>query len=313
MSIAPSLVMIPSGYKAQKVYSAVPTNGDGDFDFARSTSATRVNKDGLIEEVAVNVPRLDYSDGGCPSLLLEPQETQLISYSNDFSNADWQKYGVNLYYNSAIGVDGTLSATTLSRAAGTTNRINQNKLLVAGNQYTISIYAKADSDKYITIGLIYGTSNYAAVQFDLVNGVVLNSYLAGSFNVYSPKIEKMPNNWYRVSASVSPGINDSYPAFITSNTLWTGGAPGLNDAGSGVSGIYIQNPMFTNSIILTSYIENPSTGTQTRTADTANLNLTSFTLTSITETIGGVEQSPITVIPSTYTIPFGKINKIIMI
>ena len=47
----PSLAMIPSGYKDGKVYSVLPTNGDGDFTFARGSNATRVNKDGLIEDV----------------------------------------------------------------------------------------------------------------------------------------------------------------------------------------------------------------------------------------------------------------------
>ena len=52
----PSLVMIPSGYKSEKVYSVIPSNGDGDFTFTREgasgqPNSTRVNKDGLIEEV----------------------------------------------------------------------------------------------------------------------------------------------------------------------------------------------------------------------------------------------------------------------
>ncbi|MCP4553342.1 MAG: hypothetical protein GY834_15165, partial [Bacteroidetes bacterium] len=47
----PSLAMIPSGYKASKVYSVLPESGVGDFTFSRGSNATRVNKDGLIEEV----------------------------------------------------------------------------------------------------------------------------------------------------------------------------------------------------------------------------------------------------------------------
>ena len=39
----PKLAMIPSGYKEGKVYSVLPTNGDGDFTFSRGSSATRVN------------------------------------------------------------------------------------------------------------------------------------------------------------------------------------------------------------------------------------------------------------------------------
>ena len=62
----------------------------------------------------------------------------------------------------------------------------------------------------------------------------------------------------------------------------------------------------------TSYI--PTSGAiATRLEDVMTVDLTSFSLTSITETIDGVEQTPITSIPSTYTIPQGNINKIVMI
>ena len=74
---APALALIPSGVKAGKVYSVLPSDGVGDFDFTRASTATRINSQGLIETVASNVPRLDYSNGDCPSLLLEPQSTNL--------------------------------------------------------------------------------------------------------------------------------------------------------------------------------------------------------------------------------------------
>ena len=48
-----SLIQIPSGYKSTKLYSIEPTNGDGDFTFARSSSGTRVNSEGLIEVASV--------------------------------------------------------------------------------------------------------------------------------------------------------------------------------------------------------------------------------------------------------------------
>ena len=91
MATTPSIAMIPSGYKDEKVYSVLPTNGDGDFTFARTSTATRVNSNGLIEEVGINKPRLDYSDGACPSLLLEPTSTNKIQYSEEFANGYWTK------------------------------------------------------------------------------------------------------------------------------------------------------------------------------------------------------------------------------
>ena len=91
MATTPSIAMIPSGYKDEKVYSVLPTNGDGDFTFARTSTATRVNNNGLIEEVGINKPRLDYSDGACPSLLLEPTSTNKIKYSEAFGGSYWTK------------------------------------------------------------------------------------------------------------------------------------------------------------------------------------------------------------------------------
>lgn len=91
----PSLAIIPSAYKVEKVYAVLPENGDGDGDFSRASTANRINKDGIIEEMAINVPRIDYSDGGCPVLLLEPQAT-------------------NLYLNSAIMVTQNVTTTAQS-------------------------------------------------------------------------------------------------------------------------------------------------------------------------------------------------------
>ena len=73
-----SLVLTPNGYKASKLYSIKPTSGAGDMTVVRATTATRVNSAGVIESVAINVPRLDYTGGSCPTILLEPARTNLV-------------------------------------------------------------------------------------------------------------------------------------------------------------------------------------------------------------------------------------------
>ena len=55
------------------------------FDFSRASSATRVNKEGLIETVGSGEPRIDFKDNNKGALLLEPSRTNLITYSEDFS------------------------------------------------------------------------------------------------------------------------------------------------------------------------------------------------------------------------------------
>ena len=82
-----SLALIPSGYRDGELYSVLPANGDGDFTHSRGSTATRVNKDGLIETVGDDIPRLDYPltngiVGDCPHLLLEPSSTNLVTDSS---------------------------------------------------------------------------------------------------------------------------------------------------------------------------------------------------------------------------------------
>ena len=81
-----SLLLIPSGYKALKLYSQIPTNGNGDLTWARTSTANRTNSSGNLELMATGVPRLSYMYGSCPSVLLEPQRTNLCLYSEQSSS-----------------------------------------------------------------------------------------------------------------------------------------------------------------------------------------------------------------------------------
>ena len=100
-----SIILTPTAYSDGKMHSAKPivsTNPSvGDFDFSRASVATRVNEQGLIEEVASGLPRIDYTDGS-GSWLLEPTATNLITYSEDFSNVAWTKQaGITITINTA--------------------------------------------------------------------------------------------------------------------------------------------------------------------------------------------------------------------
>ena len=54
--------------------------------FSRNTITNVVFSNASVKEVTRdNVPRIDYTGGGCPHILAEPQRTNLITYSEDFS------------------------------------------------------------------------------------------------------------------------------------------------------------------------------------------------------------------------------------
>ena len=66
------------------------------FDFTRASSATVVNKAGLIETVQSGTPRIDFLGNTNGALLLEPQRTNLITQSEAFGNSYWTKSGTTI-------------------------------------------------------------------------------------------------------------------------------------------------------------------------------------------------------------------------
>jgi len=139
MATLPSIAMIPSGYKANKVYSVLPTDGSGDLDFARTSTATRINSGGLVKEVLTGVPRLDYTDGVCPSLLLEP-----TSINRVINSAEGVKVSLPTSSTNTISPDGTNNAY-IPLPNSTSNRYEQSipsGTYATGQKLTYSWYRK---------------------------------------------------------------------------------------------------------------------------------------------------------------------------
>ena len=112
------LTLIPSGYKSTKVYSVKPTNGDGDFTFARTGEATRINQGGYIETIETNIPRIDYLNGSCPSLLLENESTNRQPYSQELDNSAWTKQAdLTVTANQIISPSNELNADKIQRGS----------------------------------------------------------------------------------------------------------------------------------------------------------------------------------------------------
>ena len=186
----PKLALIPAA-QGTSLYSVLPSSGVGDFTFSRGSSATRINAQGLIETVASGVSRLNYPliDGvvnGCPSHLLEPNATNLVVYSEDFSDASWAKQigGVAsaplVTSNYAISPDGTQNASRVvfDLNGGTTSsdfsQLQTNITGTTGVDYASSVYMKSnDSNTYdVTFIDVAGTTTIVSVtpqwkRFDL--------------------------------------------------------------------------------------------------------------------------------------------------
>ena len=117
------------------------------FDFSRASSATRVNKDGLIETVGGGQARIDFKDDSKGSLLLEPSRSNLITYSENFSNSYWLKINnATVSAEKVISPDGTLNASQIIFDGTVDGRIEKDiSGLTQGADYTVSVYARVSS------------------------------------------------------------------------------------------------------------------------------------------------------------------------
>ena len=168
-----SLVMVPSGYKEDTVYSVVPSDGSGDLSFTRASNGTRVNSAGLVEVVAWN----------------------LASYSEDFTNG-WPVTATITANTTTNPINGQTNADTITG----TGYVGQNIASVGVN--TFFVYAKANSASVIRLNVYDGATDRGA-DYNLTTGAISGAY--GS--PISTNAESVGNGWWKISITTN---NASY-------------------------------------------------------------------------------------------------------
>jgi hypothetical protein len=137
----PKLALIPSGYKNGEVYSILPNDGSGDFSFTRNSGGTRVNKQGLIEQMQT------YGD-------------QLLNNSDFTSTSDWTVNNTgsaasvieNGYLHINTSSDYTEATQSIGLTAGDTYRVDYE--ILESTAGTISIIGNGGASTIIpsTVG-----------------------------------------------------------------------------------------------------------------------------------------------------------------
>ena len=299
----PILALIPSGYKAEKVYSVLPSDGSGDFTFDRANGlATRVNKDGLIEEVANDTPRLDYLNITCPNLLLESESTNRQIRSEEFDNSAWGKSNVFVTSNLTTSPGGQLNADKIIATNTTSVKTIQEVMSGAAttSSATVSIFVKKAEITQIRIvaATFFDTTNWARVSFDLETLQEFGSTL-GTF-----KFEDYGGGWYRLSITGTPlNTSNVYQFSLVKNQ-------NVTFTGNNNDGLFLWGAQVEQKSSSSSYIPTQNSAV-TRFADVCSVT-TPAGVTTITETFANNTSNVITSIPTTYTVNTGLIKKIIM-
>ena len=252
------------------VYSAQVTSADSLPKLLFNANADFI---GSIDNVSIikitkdtNLPRIDYTSG-TGSLLLEPQSTNLITYSENFTNSYWRKDKMTVTANSIISPTGELNASLIQETSFTSSipsiDINSPSSLGAGT-YTFSFYVKNNNGRYL--GISFGSSaERVRTNFDFNT----NTFKALNLNGSTTGIASFTTlgNFYRISitatfpsatvadAVLTPLATDTYPFFAFQN--------------SDNRSFYLWGAQVENLSYATSYI--PTNGsTVTRLADVCN-------------------------------------------
>lgn len=262
-----SLVLFPSGYKESKVYSHKPVDGSADFTYTRGTdTATRVNEQGLIEKesggLTDSMPRIDHL-GGTASLLLEPQRTNQIVDSEDFSTANWNRQSCTVTSAAAVSPDGTINASKIVADNGTTNfrlRPTASTGVAGNNVHSVFVKHLTGGFDYIVLGSTNSQHRYA---FNIKTGAKVGTVGANELSDADVAIEDYGSGWYRCSIMVDSAGGSKFEIYLSDD------GTGITATGNGTKGAYIWGAQTEQGHnFLTSYI--PTSGASaTRSEDLA--------------------------------------------
>jgi hypothetical protein len=229
-------------------------------------TATAINSSGFIAVVNANLPRFDYNPVTLAprGLLIEEARTNLLTYSEDFSNAVWFKSAGSVTTDVTTSPDGTVDADTFIEDTSTGTHIIrfQPFTLTSGVTYTSALYVKANGRNRVRLINFDGVSSIVSI-YDLSAGTVVSG--TGS-------IVSMGNGWYRViqtfTAVSTLATNFAYQISLDNGTT-------NNYPGNGTSGVFIWGAQLEAGAFATSYIPTVAS-TVTRNADVVTMTGTNF-------------------------------------
>jgi len=240
-----SLIITPNGVKAGKLFALKCAH----LDVVRATTKTRVNSLGVIESVPMNVAALDYTDSTCPSILVEPQRTNLVLRSEEFNDAYWIKLNSTITANVITSPSGTTTADLLiANTSNSLHRINFSNfnVNVTGVRITVSIYVKKGGYNFFYFRENIDNGTVVETYFDLENGILGN---IGANRI--AQIINVGNDWYRCIIS-STTTNTNINVGVGFGVANSNGVSSFT--GNDVSGIYIWGAQLEAGANATSYI-----------------------------------------------------------
>jgi len=195
-----SILLTPTAYDNGSMLSIKPENGDGDFDFERNSAATRVNAQGLIENVQIINSELvsngNFSQIGTEEVLngnFSQEGSELVTNGDFATDSDWTKN------------DWNISGGTLNGSASTGIVFQSNLGIVVGKTYKVvleisnytsgSIRFKVGGASYQNIASEDGVQEFYFVAATTANNILFSVQSAYTGSIDNVSVKEVGQNW----------------------------------------------------------------------------------------------------------------------
>lgn len=243
--------------------------------FARSGTKWRFNSAGLMVDVADGVLALDFDPSAAdidePTLKkrlgasIEGAATEILTYTEDFSNAAWTKQGVTLSADAVVAPDGTTTMDKIVEDSSTgEHRLYQLAAHTTGLAYAYSFFAM--KGERTRVGA-YAISGRIAPTFDLGAGAVVGGVGYNAIKSLGPHPVTGDTVYRCYGAEVATTTTSSYQQvrLVSSGTT-------TSYAGDGSSGLYVWGVNFQQVDNPGSYIKRVSAAAS-RAADSLTITI----------------------------------------
>ena len=208
-----SNIIIPksAGYKSGSLYGWNPQGGSlVDFAVTRAgATATRVNESGVRDAVAANVPRIDWAEGlACPSLLVEPQRTNIFPQDLSGSGVVTRTITVANATVYSVSVEGTGSMALSGAGTGTVSEGSPVTFTSSSTSLTLTLtgsldYCQVEAGIYAT-SIIFTELVQETRNTDVIQKTGIASLLgqnAGSFAIKAKLFDGAGSGAISISAN----------------------------------------------------------------------------------------------------------------
>ena len=205
-----SILLTPTAYDDGSMLGIKPENGDGDFDFSRSSAATRVNAQGLVENVQIISSELvsngDFSQIGTEEVLngnFSQEGSEQISNGSFDTDTKWTTNTGWSISGGSANCDGTQSGNTtlvqqngikgaiIDFVVGKTYKVNFDVVLTSGVITQLEVASGVDGNDITTSGNY--TTYITAVSTNDRFTITANSDFIGSIDNVS--VKEVGQNW----------------------------------------------------------------------------------------------------------------------